>query len=259
MLEKFRKAKMAEIAHLREYGVPQPFAGMRPDFKAALAKGGGINVIAEYKRASPSRGIIRSDLSVEAVAAQYAANGAAALSILTEESWFMGDLAFLEEARAATNGQIPILRKDFLFDPLQIAATAATPASALLLIARMLKSSAELRSLIEQSLALGMAPVVEIFDSDDLKMARDAGAEIIQVNARDLDTLQVSREACLELIGQARPQANEVWIAASGISKPEHLDEAANAGFQAALVGTALMQAENPGQELGKLLRGAPR
>lgn len=256
MLERFRKAKLAEIEALKKCGVPAPSRKARPDFVLPLRRAGQIAVIAEYKRASPSRGMIRSDLPVEEAARQYMACGAAAMSILTEETWFRGNLDFLEVACQATDGALPLLRKDFIFDPVQIAATAATPASALLLIARMLPGAASLRDLRERAEAYGIAAVVEVFNREDLAVAREAGAKIIQVNARDLDTLKVSRSACLELIAEGRPEAGETWIAASGMSEPEHLAAARSAGFHAALVGSSLMEQESPGEALEKLLKG---
>lgn len=256
MLAKFRKAKAAEIEGLaraaRAGSLPAPWQGKRPDFAAALKSGNGINVIAEYKRASPSRGPIRMDLSIEAVAAQYEEGGAAALSILTETEWFGGDLAFISRCRAISG--LPILRKDFIFDPLQVEATAATPASALLLIVRMIGDAAALADLRARAESLGLAAVVEIFDHADLELARAAGARIIQVNARDLDTLKVDRAACLGLIGEAGDRTGEIWIAASGISRAAELEEARACGFDAALIGGALMDKPSPGAELARLL-----
>lgn len=257
MLAKFRQAKQTEIAALRaaaETG-SLPQARKHPDFAKALC-GGRLAVIAEYKRASPSKGVIRKDLEVEEVAAQYRASGAAAMSVLTEESFFDGSLAYLERASLATDGELPLLRKDFIFDPLQIDATAATPAAAILLIARMYADAVELRSLIEHAQRLGLGAVVEVFAQADLAMARAAGAKLIQVNARDLDNLQVNRNACLKLIAGVRPLAHEIWIAASGIDKPEHLAMVADAGFQAALVGSGLMRQGQPGENLAALLKG---
>lgn len=255
MLEKFRAAKQAEIAELARNGAGKPFTGNKASFMRAIARP-GFNIIAEYKRASPSRGIIRADLPVETVASEYYANGAAAMSVLTEKDWFQGDLAFLARAYGATDGHMPLLRKDFIFHPLQIEATAATPASALLLIARMLEDAAQLSEFIVLARKLGLDAVVEIFDMEDLRKARQAGASIIQVNARDLDTLAVSRAAALKLIAEAAPRQNEIWIAASGISCAGHAREAARAGFRAALVGTALMAAEKPGAALAQLAGG---
>lgn len=254
MLEKFRNAKQNEIDRLRESGPAAPWGGQRLAFASALRKKGEIAVIAEYKRASPSQGLIREDLSPPVVARQYAAGGAAAISVLTEEQYFRGALAYLGAIHDATSGRMPLLRKDFIFDPLQVAATAATPASAILLIVRMLPDAARLRSLREQAEKYGMAAVVEIFDEKDLHLARESGAKLIQVNARDLHTLQVSRKACLDLIDAARPTSEEIWIAASGMAVREHLVDAKSAGFTAALIGTALMQAPHPGQALARLL-----
>lgn len=252
MLEKFRAAKLPEIAGLRASGPPAPWPASRRDFAAALRKANGIAVIAEYKRASPSRGIIRQDLSVEQVAGQYAQGGASAMSILTEADFFQGDLAYLSRAYGVC--ALPLLRKDFIFDELQIAATAATPASALLLIVRMLPSAKVLQRLRELAESYGLAAVVEVFDQADLDLAREAGAKLIQVNARDLQTLKVERKACLELIAANPPQRDEIWIAASGMNRLGHLTAAFEAGYGAALVGTALMEQKEPGQALASLL-----
>ena len=262
-LERFHQAKQAEVAALRlaaERGtLPEPLTSPRPDFAAALslpALGAPLAVVAEYKRASPSRGVIREDLDVEEVVRQYAAAGADALSILTEETWFHGRLDFL--TRAAAPGlypaaPLPLLRKDFIFDSLQVRATAATPASALLLIVRRTPEARLLRQLREEAEGFGLHAVVEIFDAADLRLARESGARIIQVNARDLQTFAVDRAACLSLARSCPPENGEIWVAASGISHAEHLVQAAEAGYQAALVGTALMEQGKPGAALAAL------
>ncbi|MBD5558372.1 MAG: indole-3-glycerol-phosphate synthase [Desulfovibrio sp.] len=266
-LERFRAAKAAELMALRRAEaagtLPRPWLGPRPDFAAALTarpNHGPLNVIAEYKRASPSRGVICEALDVEAVARQYAEAGAAALSILTEEEWFRGDLAFLARAartlEEAGEPALPLLRKDFIFDALQVAATAATPAAALLLIVRLTPEARVLRALREQAESFGMAAVVEVFDAADLALARESGARIIQVNARDLESLKVDREAPLALIREHPPLPGEVWIAASGMDSFAHLARAAEAGYRAALVGTALMAGGQPCAALGRLLAG---
>lgn len=258
-LDRFHKAKQAEIAQLRQLAergrLAAPYSGRRPDFVAALRQweGAPLAVIAEYKRASPSRGIIREDLSVEDVARQYVGSGATCLSILTEEMYFDGNLAFLAQAHA-TAPETPLLRKDFILDPLQVQATAATPASALLLIVRLTPQVSVLRHLREEAASHGIASVVEVFDAEDLRLARESGAEIIQVNARDLQTFAVDRGACLSLIRNFPPQNGEIWIQASGVSKYEHLVEARAAGYTAALVGTALMEHGQPGRALAALL-----
>lgn len=264
LLERFRKAKEAEVEALRaleaQGALPAVYEGQRPDFAMALtrrAPGSPLAVVAEYKRASPSRGVICESLDVEDVARQYAAAGASAVSVLTEETFFRGRLEYLARAAdpALYNGpRTPLLRKDFIFDPLQVRATAATPASALLLIVRLTPDAAILRALREQAEGYGIQAVVEIFDAEDLRLARESGARIIQVNARDLESLAVDRDACLQLIQACPPANGELWIAASGMSSAEHLRAAASAGYHAALVGSALMEGGNPGEALAALL-----
>ena len=264
LLERFRKAKEAEVEALRaleaQGALPAVYEGQRPDFAMALtrrAPGSPLAVVAEYKRASPSRGVICESLDVEDVARQYAAAGASAVSVLTEETFFRGRLEYLVSAAdpALYNGpRTPLLRKDFIFDPLQVRATAATPASALLLIVRLTPDAAILRALREQAEGYGIQAVVEIFDAEDLRLARESGARIIQVNARDLESLAVDRDACLQLIQACPPANGELWIAASGMSSAEHLRAAASAGYHAALVGSALMEGGNPGEALAALL-----
>lgn len=269
-LERFVAAKEAEMAALErmagqngafEAGGPLcPWKGARPSFRTALEQGGRggdapLAVIAEFKQASPSRGVICEGLNVEDAARQYAENGASALSILTETQYFRGEIAFLERAAAAVP-EAPLLRKDFLFHPLQVAATLATPASALLLIVRLTPDAGLLRTLREQAEAEGVEAVVEVFDEADLRLARKSGARIIQVNARDLATLRVDRQAALRLIRTCPPLDGELWIAASGMAERADLDAAADAGYRAALVGSALMEGGTPGKALRRLLIG---
>lgn len=257
MLEAFRKAKQAEIAALRELSdkgaLPAAWQGERPSFLEALrsgAKRDGIAVIAEYKRASPSQGLINDLLGPEDVAAAYAKGGASALSVLTEEDHFQGDLAFLERMRPAG---LPLLRKDFLLDPLQIPQTAATPASALLLIVRMLEPSL-LAQMIELAHNAGLDAVVEAFDENDVRIAQDVGARIIQINNRDLDTLTVDLETSARLI--QRKRIAELWISASGMGSNAELVQMQKLGYEAALVGTSLMRTPDPGEALENMRRG---
>lgn len=261
MLEKFAKAKKPEIEnlyHLRVSGrFPQAFSGKRQDFKAALNPAHALPaLIAEYKRASPSKGLICDSLSVEDVADQYVNNGAAALSILTEKDHFCGDDSFIARAFEHLEPQRrkPILRKDFIFDPIQIEATAATPASAVLLIVRICPDLQKLREMLKLAASYDLQCVVEIFDERDLQIARESGASIIQVNARDLNSLHVDRKACLDLIEKHHPLPGESWIAASGMDSRQHLKAARDAGYDAALLGTALMKDGKPGQALASLL-----
>lgn len=254
MLEKFLAAKQAEISHLERQGPLPLFEGCRAAFAASLRDPQKISIIAEYKRASPSCGAIRKDMEVEEIASQYVDAGCSALSILTETEFFDGRLEYIDRAYKATGPKIPILRKDFIFHPLQIAATAATPASALLLIARMFNDARKLGYLMEYAASMGLEAVVEVFDANDLILARDAGAGIIQVNARDLDTLKVNKALPIDLITSFPPAANEVWIAASGMATRTDLMHARKAGYKAALIGTSLMKSPHPGSALKSLL-----
>jgi indole-3-glycerol phosphate synthase len=257
LLDRFKDSKLSEIHALEDLEkqgqLPSPLTGTRPDFREAILrkpKQGPLAVIAEFKQASPSKGIIATGLTPEGVAQDYADGGATCISVLTQKDHFGGEIGYLN--RMATPG-LPLLRKDFIFHPLQVVATAATPASALLLIVRLTPDVALLRDLREQAESYGIHAVVEIFDRHDLELARQSGAKIIQVNARDLNTLHTDRSLCLEL-GREK-QDGEAWIAASAMEKPEHLVAAQQAGFNAALIGTALMQHGTPRQTLIELLR----
>jgi len=243
ILDRFRAAKTPEIAALRELEakgrLPGFFTGARPSFSGALRAKAPLAVIAEYKRASPSKGDINLGVAPLDACRAYAGAGAAALSILTESAHFKGELAFLEACRPAG---LPLLRKDFLFDELQVRETAATPASAFLLIARMLPHAAALARLLTLGAAAGLEAVVEIFDERDLDMAREAGSRLIQVNNRDLDTLATDLGNAERLMRAADgKREGELWIAASGIAGPDDARRMRAAGYDAVLVGTSLM------------------
>ena len=260
MLNRIRTAKKAEIHQLealaQAHALPPALRGKRPSFSGALqAAQQPLPIIAEYKRASPSRGLICDTVTVEDAARQYTQQGATCLSILTESSVFQGELGFLDRAAAAS--PLPLLRKDFIFHPLQIRATAATPAAALLLIVRLTPDAAQLRALREAAEAYGMEAIVEVFDAQDLALARASGAKLIQVNARDLIRLEVDATRCLALARQYPPQGQECWIAASGICRGAQLPLLAAAGYRAALVGSALMAGGHPDAALRTLLHEA--
>ena len=259
MLEKFRAAKRPEIEKLMALaesgGLPPPLPGPRPSFSGAVldrtVAGKRAAVIAEYKRASPSRGDINLGLSPDDVARTYAENGAACISVLTEEAYFKGSLGYLDEIARAAPG-MPLLRKDFLIHPLQVAQTAAHPASALLLIVRMLDDTA-LADMLRVTYDLGLEAVVEVFDDKDLDRAEVHGAHIIQVNNRDLDTLTVDLAVSERLSARKRP--GRIWIAASGISRPDQAARMAQLGFDAVLVGASIMAGADPGATLAGLVQ----
>lgn len=255
VLERFRRAKAHEIAALEDLvahgALPSPLPNYRPPFVETLRarRSSPLTVIAEYKRASPSEGDINPGAKPEEVAAAYARAGAGAISVLTEREYFKGDLSYLE--RMAGPG-LPILRKDFIFHPLQVEQSAATPASAVLIIARMLTDTV-LGELICLCVKLGLAPVVEVFNTQDLRRARASGASVIQVNNRDLQTMRVDMDTSRRLI--ASRELEEFWITASGMRSHGDLLAAAGLGFDAALIGSSLMRGNDPGAALAVLLR----
>jgi indole-3-glycerol phosphate synthase len=219
------------------------------DFSAAITAN-RLNVIAELKKQSPSRGVIRDEFVPAKLTAELADAGAAALSVLTEEDFFGGSLAYLKEARAAA-ADVPVLRKDFIFDPWQVWESRAAGSDSFLLIVAILERGL-LLELIELGRQLGMEPLVEIHTREELAQARDAGARIIGVNARDLATFDVSLERAFELVDEIPDEC--VAVAESGIHAHEDLTRLSQAGFDAFLIGEQLMKSEHPGDELRRLL-----
>ena len=224
---------------------------VRP-FAQALTRPGRLNVIAEHKRRSPSRGAIREDLAPADVARRYEAAGAAALSVLTDAPFFGGQLSHLGEARAAT--RLPVLRKDFILDPWQIWEARAAGADAVLLIVAALGDN-ELRELLGEAHAVGADTLVEVHDRAELERALAAGARLVGVNNRDLRTLAVSLETSLALAA-AIPD-DVVAVAESGIKSGVDLTRLRDAGFDACLVGEHLMASPDPGEALRELLASA--
>ena len=223
----------------------------RRDFAAALAPAAppGLRVIAELKRASPSRGLLRQQYRRREIASGYAAAGAAALSVLTEEQYFLGSTQDLTEVRAAV--KIPVLRKDFILDSYQVYEAVAAGADALLLIVAILPEQ-DLRGLLALCDQLRIAALVEVHTEAELQRAVDAGARIIGVNNRNLKTLEVNLETSFEL--RAGMPAGCVAVSESGIKTAGDLRRISAAGFNAALIGEKFMTEPDPGQALGQLL-----
>jgi indole-3-glycerol phosphate synthase len=221
-------------------------------FAGALSRPGRVNVIAEHKRRSPSRGAIREDLAPADVARAYEAAGAAAISVLTDEPFFGGRLEHLQEARAACG--LPVLRKDFVIDPWQVWEARAAGADAVLLIVAAL-DDAGLGALLETASAAGMDALVEVHDRAELDRALAAGARVVGVNNRDLRTLAVSLETSLAL-APAIPD-DVVAVAESGIRTGADVRRLRDAGFDAFLVGEHLMSAPEPGAALRQLIEEA--
>jgi indole-3-glycerol phosphate synthase len=220
----------------------------RRDFAAALSRG-ELQVIAELKRASPSRGVMREDFQRDDIARSYEAAGASALSVLTEGRYFQGSLADLEAVRAAV--RLPVLRKDFIIADYQIYESAAAGADALLLIVAVL-SDANLRSFLELCRELRIAALVEVHDQIELQRAVQAGAAIIGVNNRDLKTLEVDLATSFRL--RAGIPGDCIAVSESGIKTWEDLYRIAEAGYHAVLIGERFMTAADPGLALKQLL-----
>jgi indole-3-glycerol phosphate synthase len=212
----------------------------------------GPAVIAELKKASPSKGVIRGAFPVGALAKQLARAGASALSVLTDEEFFQGSLANLVEASATTD--LPCLRKDFIIDEFQITEARAHHADAILLILAALDDET-FRRLLDFSRALDLDAVCEVHDEEELKRALEGGADIIGVNSRNLKTFQVSLDVVLDMA--ASIPSHVLRVAESGIDNGAEIRELHTAGYQAFLIGEALMRAEDPGQKLQQLLQEA--
>ena len=218
------------------------------DFLGAIREGKKPAIIAEIKKASPSAGVIRPDLNVAAIVSSYEKGGASAVSVITEEHFFMGKLDYLRQARGA--GHMPILCKDFIIDPLQIYVARAAGADALLLIAAVLNQNS-LNSLLKTAHSLGMTCLVEVHDEDELARVLSTEARMIGINNRNLQTFEVTLETTLRL----RPLVpdDRLVVSESGIHQPADLESVAAVGVDAVLVGTSLMRAKDPEKKLREL------
>jgi indole-3-glycerol phosphate synthase len=212
----------------------------------------GIRVIAECKRRSPSRGILRQPYDPVAIAKSYASGGAAAISVLTEPTFFDGSLDHLVNVRAAV--ETPLLRKDFIVSDYQVLEAAACGAAAVLLIVAALDDRA-LASLMHFADSLGLATLVEVHDADELARAVGSGAPIVGVNSRNLRTLDVSG-ATLDALGPAIP-AGVIAVAESGLKTAEDLRRLKGLRYDAFLIGERFMTEPQPGDALARLIRDA--
>jgi indole-3-glycerol phosphate synthase len=258
ILEQIVDARRESVAHRKrvlpqvalKIAVEKKVAPPR-DFAAALtAERATPNVIAELKKRSPSRGVLREEYSPATLASSFEQAGAAALSVLTEEDFFSGSLTHLKVASAAT--KIPILRKDFIFDPWQIWEARAAGADSYLLIAAVLEDST-LEELLHTGRELKMEPLVEVHTRAELDRVLRAGARIIGVNNRDLRDFAVQLETSLEMI-QLIPD-DSIAVSESGIRSADDLARLRQAGFDAFLIGEHLMKDADPGAALQALLQ----
>jgi indole-3-glycerol phosphate synthase len=240
----------ADVASLERRARQHQVRGFRRALERAAAR--GVAVIAELKRASPSRGVMRGAFPVGGLAQQLAQAGAAALSVLTEEEFFQGSLVHLDEASIASD--LPCLRKDFLLDELQLLEARAHGADAVLLIVPAL-SAIDLSALARRARELELDVLCEVHDQAEMGRALDAGCDLLGVNSRDLRTFQVDLGTALRL-GPQIP-AEVFRVAESGIRGADDIHRLRAAGYQAFLIGESLMQADSPGAALKQLLAEA--
>ena len=242
--------RQRDAASMRREALAQPPAR---DFVGALRAKLGTGqpaVIAEIKKASPSKGVIREHFVPAEIAASYASHGAACLSVLTDRQFFQGGPEYLQQARAACS--LPALRKDFMVDAYQVDEARAWGADCILLIAACL-DDAQMADLEAQALALGMAVLVEVHDGDELERALRLKTPLLGINNRNLRTFEVTLDTTLGLL--ARVPAERLLVTESGILGPADVQCMRAAGVHAFLVGEAFMRADEPGAALADLFR----
>jgi indole-3-glycerol phosphate synthase len=249
--------KRVELEALKPHGAAlfERAAAAPParDFGAALRRDGEVAVISEVKRRSPGAGEIRPGLDPSELARDYEAGGAAALSVLTDRSYFGGSLEDLAAARSAVT--LPALRKDFVIDGLQITEARAAGADAVLLIARILSDDA-LRALLESASSHGLSALVEVHDAEELDRACAVGATLIGINNRDLATFRTDLRVTIDLLD--RVPSGATIVSESGIRTRADVERLGREGVHAVLVGESLLRESDPGQAVRALSR-APR
>jgi indole-3-glycerol phosphate synthase len=259
VLDRILEARRAEVDHRKrvlpetalKYGVKA--ATPLRDFSTALRRD-SLNILAELKPASPSRGVLRDPFEPVGLAQAFESAGASALSVLTEAEFFRGSLKNLRDARKAI--KLPVLRKDFIFDPWQVWETRANDADSFLLIVAALEVGL-LRELLALGRELGMEPLVEVHSSEELDRALHAGARIVGVNNRDLKTLTTRIETSFELIEDIPDDC--IAVSESGLRTHDDLTKLRAAGFDAFLIGTHLMLSPDPAAALSVLLGAPPK
>jgi len=247
LAKRIRETPFEEMAQLADDS-PEP-----PSFFEGLADGDDIAVITEVKKASPSKGVIREDFDPVGIAESYAANGASALSVLTDEKFFQGSADYLTQIASVIDR--PVLRKDFTIDAYQIYEAKAIGASAVLLIVSML-SAKELAAFLEVSQDVGLDALVEVHNEEELMMALDTDADIVGINNRNLKTFEVSLDTTFGLIDKMPDEV--LKVSESGIYTREDIVSLRDAGADAVLVGESLMREADIGAKLQELTGHGP-
>lgn len=243
--------KQRELASLRARALPAPPA-LRPVRLSRSQNGGRLSLITENKRRSPSAGKLSTQLSVAQRCAAYERAGASMISVLCDSHFFDGEFSHLQEARAVTT--VPLLCKEFVIDESQLDAARAFGADAVLLIVRCL-TPARTSALVAAARSRELVPFVEVATEDEVAVALDAGAELIGVNARDLDTLAMDAARAARILAAIPDHVTKMHF--SGLSKPEDVLRIRQSGADAALVGEALMRADDPEPVLRSLVAAA--
>ncbi len=255
ILAKIVAHKLKESLELFESGKLEAFKGaigQRPrpiSLKKALDEAPGRAIIAEIKRASPSKGALNMDLDPVDLARLYEKNGAAAISVLTERAFFHGAPEFLQEIKLEVG--LPVLRKDFILEPIQVYESAALGADALLLLANVLNQG-QLQALLLLTRSLGMEALVEVHTRQEMETALEASADLIGINHRDLQTFEMHMDRALELAPLAPPGVT--LVAASGLKGAADLARLEEGGSKAFLIGEALVTSGDPGAKLREML-----
>ena len=253
ILDEIVAHKKKEVARQQEKEsrakLEEKIANLRParDFKSAL-EGEGVNLIAEVKKASPSRGVIREDFNPRRIANQYEQAGASALSVLTDEEFFGGQLEYLTRLKEAVD--LPLLRKDFIISPYQLYQARVYGADAVLLIGAILTAE-QARDYFELAQKLGLDVLFEVHDGRELELALDIGAEIIGINNRDLEVFAVDLATTRRLTKEI--PADKLIVSESGIKERADVEYVAESGGDAVLVGEALMRAESIAAKIKEL------
>lgn len=251
MEETIQRSEQVHIDALRERAQAaspvRPFVGAIED----KIRQGKAAVIAEIKKASPSKGVLREDFRPAEIAQSYEQHGAACLSVLTDRDFFQGGEEYLIEARAAC--QLPVIRKDFIIDPYQVVEARAIGADCILLIVAALED-AQMQELMRLAHELGMDVLVEVHDAEELQRALRLDTRLIGINNRNLRTFETSLNTTLDLLDQITN--DRIVVTESGILKPEDVKLMRDHQVNAFLVGEAFMRADDPGAELAKLFKG---
>ncbi len=255
VLERIVASKKQELIQTKESVPLEKLLGRIPEeppvsLTSALAQS-GVNIIAEIKYKSPSRGEFTCQLACRELAGIYSENGAVALSVLTEKNYFSGDLSFLQEI-AEEQPELALLRKDFIVDPYQVVEARSSGACAYLLIVACL-SEQKLQSLIHYGQEFQLDALVEVHDPFELEKAINAGAGIIGVNNRNLRTFEVDLDTSFDIARRMEGEGGYTLISESGIEEHSQIVELQDAGFQAFLVGSIFMDSSDPGRKLRQL------